>query len=151
MVSINNILAVSRLSSECATVLRQSFSLAKKYGAKLHILHVNYDPFMHGGLNMPIPNMEKELEDTRAKVRAELNMMVAQEKESGVEFRESVGEGKPVKEILKAVEEDGADLIVMLARSEGRIEHMLFGYTNDEITRKMPCSVLLAKETDEPA
>ena len=151
MVSIRNILAVSRLSTECSTVLRHGFTLAKKFGADLHILHVNYDPFMHGGMNLPIPNMEKEIEETRARVKAEVARMVRSSEDYGVSFTETVGEGKPVDEILGAVKERNPDLLVMLARSEGRLEHMLFGYTNDEIIRRMPCSVMLVKEDETPA
>jgi len=40
------------------------------------------------------------------------------------------------------------DLIIMLAHSEWRLEHFLFGRIKEEIIRKTPCSILLIK--DEP-
>jgi nucleotide-binding universal stress UspA family protein len=38
----------------------------------------------------------------------------------------------------------------MLAHEEGHLEHFLFGRSNEEIIRKMPCSVLLVKKEPEP-
>ena len=54
-------------------------------------------------------------------------------------------EGKPVKEIMAAVKEEKIDLIIMSAHEEGRFEHYMFGRTVEELTRKMPCSILLVK------
>jgi len=33
----------------------------------------------------------------------------------------------------------------MSAHEEGRLEHYMFGRTVEELTRKMPCSILLVK------
>jgi nucleotide-binding universal stress UspA family protein len=41
-----------------------------------------------------------------------------------------------------------ADLI-MLAHEEGRMEHFLFGRSNEELIRQLPCSIFLVKK--EPA
>jgi nucleotide-binding universal stress UspA family protein len=34
----------------------------------------------------------------------------------------------------------------MLAHEEGRLEHFLFGRSNEEILRALPCSILLVKK-----
>jgi len=57
--------------------------------------------------------------------------------------------GEPAEEILKVVKEENIDLIIMLAHKEGHLEHFLFGRSNDEIFRKMPCSILLLKKEPE--
>ena len=49
---------------------------------------------------------------------------------------------EPVKEIIRTVREEKIDLIVLLAQEEGRLEHILFGGQNDELIRKLPCSIL---------
>jgi nucleotide-binding universal stress UspA family protein len=61
-----------------------------------------------------------------------------------------IKEGEPTKEILKVVEEEKIDLTIMLAHEEGRLEDFLFGRSNEDIIRKMPCSVLLAKKEPGP-
>jgi universal stress protein A len=42
------------------------------------------------------------------------------------------------------------DLVIMLAHEEGRLDHFLFGRSNEEIIRKIPCSFLLVKKEPEP-
>lgn len=64
--------------------------------------------------------------------------------------KEIIKEGEPTKEILKVVKEENIDLIIMLAHEEGHLKHFLFGRSNEEIIRKMPCSVLLVKKEPEP-
>ena len=39
----------------------------------------------------------------------------------------------------------------MLAHEEGHLEHFLFGRSNEEVIRKMPCSVLLVEKEPGPA
>ena len=57
--------------------------------------------------------------------------------------------GEPTKEIIKVVEEENIDLLVLLAHEEWHLEHFLFGRTNRELARKMPCSILLVKKEPE--
>ena len=61
-----------------------------------------------------------------------------------------VKEGKPATEILQFVKEEHIDLIILLAHAEGHLEHFLFGRSNDEIIRKMPCSILMVKKEPGP-
>ena len=49
-------------------------------------------------------------------------------------------------EILKIVQEKKIDLVLLRAHEEGHIEHFLVGSCNDEIIRKMPCSIFLVKK-----
>lgn len=60
-------------------------------------------------------------------------------------IKELIREGNPTEEIFKAVREEGIDLLIMLAHEEWHLEHFLFGRSNEEIIRKMPCSVLMVK------
>ena len=53
--------------------------------------------------------------------------------------------GDPVKEVLNVVKEDTVDLLVLRAHEESRIERFLVRSNNDELIRKMPCSIVLVK------
>jgi universal stress protein A len=77
--------------------------------------------------------------------KAELDAIIKKEKNKGVTIKELIKEGKPVEVVLNVVKEENIDLIVMSAHEEGRLEHFLFGRSNEEIVRAMPCSVLLVK------
>ena len=145
METFNNILVVSRSTQHCIKVLRKGISLARKYNAKLHILHIIHDPFNLNGWNLPVPAFEDEYKKMAERARKELDRMVRDEKAEGLAIDEWVKNGNPSDEIKNVVEGQHIDLILMLAHKEGRLEHFLFGRTNDEIIRSLPATLMLVK------
>ena len=146
METFNKILVVSRSTHDCLKAVRTGISLARKYGAKLYILHVIHDPFSLDGWNLPTPTFEEQYRKMIADARKELDRMVRAEKAEGLGVIEWVKEGEPVDEIRKVVESEHIDLIIMLAHREGRLEHFLFGKTNDAIIRQLPATLMLVKK-----
>jgi nucleotide-binding universal stress UspA family protein len=145
MEAFNNILVVSRSTQHCIKVLRKGISLARKYNARLHILHIIHDPFNLNGWNLPAPAFNDEYQKMAEKARNELDRMVLAEKAEGLAVSEWVKNGNPADEIKSVVESQKIDLILMLAHQEGRLEHFLFGRTNDEIIRSLPATLMLVK------
>ena len=145
METFNNILVVSRSTKHCIKVLRKGISLARKYNAKLHLLHIIHDPFNLDGWNLPAPSFNDEYKKMAEKARKELDSMVREEKAEGMAIDEWIKDGNPSEEIKKVVEREKIDLILMLAHKEGRLEHFLFGRTNDEIIRSLPATLMLVK------
>ncbi len=150
MEDIKRILVVSRMTRYCRKAVHYGISLSQKYGAELFVVHVFYDPFIFGGWNLPIPSLEKEYKRALQEEKRELDAIIDLEKKKGVPIKEIIREGKPTEEILKTVKEENVDLIILLAHEEGHLEHFLFGRSNEDIVRKMPCSVLLVKEEPGP-
>jgi nucleotide-binding universal stress UspA family protein len=60
-------------------------------------------------------------------------------------------EGDPTSEIQAVIKEKSIDLFIMFAHEESHLEHFLFGKSNHELVRKMPCSILLVKKEPGPA
>ena len=145
METFENILVVSRSTQHCIRVLRRGISLARHYGANLHILHIIHDPFNLNGWNLPIPSLEEEYKKMAAEAREKIDQMVHAEKAEGLVIAEWVRDGNPVDAIQIVVESEQVDLILMLAHQEGRLEHFLFGKTNDAITRRLPATLMLVK------
>ena len=145
MEDFKNILVVSRSTQHCIKVLRRGISLARKYNARLHILHIIHDPFNLDGWNLPAPAFNDEYQKMADKARRELDRMVREEKAEGLNIDELVKNGNPADEIKSVVEGQKIDLILMLAHKEGRLEHFLFGRTNDEIIRSLPATLMLVK------
>lgn len=145
METFNNILVVSRSTQHCIRVLRTGIALARKFDARLHVLHIIHDPFSVNGWNLPIPSLDDEYETMVAKARLELDRLVRAEKAEGLVINEWVKDGHPVDAIQSAVEAANVDLILMLAHREGRLEHFLFGKTNEAIIRRLPATLMLVK------
>jgi len=150
MDDVKRILVVSRDTKDCKKAVHYGVSLARKYGAELYVIHVVHDPFSLQGWNLPIPNLEEEYKRLLRETREELAATIAAEKKKGMKVKELVKEGYPATEIFQVVKDERIDLIILLAHEEGRLEHFLFGRSNDEIIRKMPCSILMVKKEPGP-
>lgn len=145
METFNNILVVSRSTQRCIKVLHTGVALARKFDAQLHVLHIIHDPFNLEGWNLPVPFLDDEYNSMVAKARVELDRLVQAERAEGLVGNEWVRDGNPVDAIQEAVESKKIDLILMLAHREGRLEHFLFGKTNDAIIRQLPATLMLVK------
>ena len=150
MENINRILVVSRMTKYCAEAVQQGVSLARKYDAELFLIHVMHNPFGLNGWNLPITSLKKDYEKAREEAKADLDRLVANEREKGLRVSELIKEGDPTKEILATVEENRIDLIIMLAHEEGRLEHFLFGRSNEDLIRHIPCAIMLVKKEPGP-
>jgi len=149
MENFKNILVVSRMVKNDVRAIQTGASLARKYGAKLTVIHVIHDPFGIAGWNLPMPNLEKDYQLLLNKTRQELDKLIEQERAGGTSIEVIIKEGEPIREILHAVKEKQIDLLVMLSHEEGHLEHFLFGKSNHELVLKMPCSILLIKKEPE--
>jgi nucleotide-binding universal stress UspA family protein len=148
MDDIKRILVLSRSTEDCRKALHYGISLAQKYGAELFVLHVIHDPFSAEGWSLPIPDLgalQEEQQKMRVDIKKELDKIIASEKTQGMAIKEFVKEGVPVDEVIKIVEKEKIDLIIIPAHEEGRLEHLLFSRDNEKLMRKMPCSILLVK------
>jgi nucleotide-binding universal stress UspA family protein len=146
MKTFKNILVVSRSTKHCREAVETGISLAHQYGAHLYLLHVIHDPFNLDGWNLPVPSFHDEYVKMVADARKGLDRMVKVEIDKGLPVTVFVKDGMPAEEIKKVADEKKIDLIIMLAHEEGRLEHFLFGRTNDAILRKLPASILLVKK-----
>jgi nucleotide-binding universal stress UspA family protein len=146
MKDVNRILVVSRSTRYCQKAVHYGVSIAQKYGAKLFVIHVIHDPFSYEGWNLPIVSFQLEYEKICQEVKADIDRIIEAEKTLGLPIKAIMKEGNSTDEVIKTVKEENIDLLIMLAHEEGHIEHFLFGRSNEELIRKMPCSIMLVKK-----
>ncbi|GFO59975.1 hypothetical protein GMST_23000 [Geomonas silvestris] len=148
MEQIKHILVVSRLSQYCRDAVGIGISLAKKYGSQITVLHLVSNPVTMEALNAPLPfpdSRHKTYASVQDEAREELDQLLKREMNAGLPLKVLVKDGRPIDEIVKVVNDEKIDLMVLLAHEEGRLEHLLFGRDNDAVIRRMPCSILLVK------
>jgi nucleotide-binding universal stress UspA family protein len=146
MNEFKRILVVSRMIQSCRKAIQVGVSLARKNEAELYVIHSIYNPFGLRGWSVGTLSLEKEYENILQDARRKLSELVESEKTKGMSIKELVREGEPTEEILKTIEQEKIDLLVMLAHKEGRLEDLFFQRSNDELVRKMPCSIMLVKQ-----
>jgi len=144
MKDVNRILVVSWVTQYCQTSIHYGVSLAEKYGAELSVIHI-VDTLWLRGWSLPMISLIEERKRDLEREKEALNRCINSEKKPGMAIREFIKEGDPVEEILKTIEEEKIDLVILRAQEEGHIERFLVGGSNDAIIRKMPCSIFLVK------
>ncbi len=152
MHTIKHILVVSRMIGFCANAVHYGISMSRQLGAKLYVLHVMDNPFKCGqrwNLSAPMISLADEYEKMLQKTKEELDTIVSAERLNGNNIIVLIRTGDAEEVILQVADEEDIDLIIMAAHEEGRLEQTLFGYSNEKIIRRMPCSILLVKT--EPA
>ncbi|GFE59070.1 universal stress protein [Geobacter sp. AOG1] len=149
MTNIKRILVVSRMTKYCREVLNYGITLAKLSHAELFVIHAVHNPFGLEGWNLPTVSLEEEYKNILKEAKADLDRIIREEKSQGMQIKVLIKEGEPTNEILKTVHDEKIDLMIMLAHEEGRLEHFLFGRSNESLIRRMPCSVLLVKKEPE--
>jgi universal stress protein A len=144
------ILVVARMIQTCRVAIQAGVSLAHKYGAELYVIHSVYNPFGPKEWGFGTRELAVEYEKGILDIKQKLAGLVDAERKQGMSIKELVREGEPTEEILKAVEQENIDLLVMLAHEEGRMEDLFFNRSNDELVRRMPCSIMLVKKEPGP-
>lgn len=150
MNEFKRILVVSRSTRHCQKAVHYGISLARQYNAKLFVIHVVHDPFNLEGWNLAVPSLEEEYERMLKTDRENIDNIIKAEQARGMDITVVIKEGEPVQEILDMVKREEIDLLILLAHEEGRIEHFLFGRTNETLFRKLPCSMIFVKKEPEP-
>ncbi len=152
MDDVKRILVVSRMTTYCWKAVHYGISLAKKYDAELYFVHCTHDPFaFEWPPSVPVWVIAEDYKKLLVKNKEDIDTLINVEKEKGMKIVELIREEDPVEMISDVVKDEHIDLIITAAHEEGRLEHLLFGHCNEEIVRKMPCSVLLVKAEQGPA
>jgi universal stress protein A len=148
---IERIVVLSRTTKYCQKAVHYGIQLARIHEAELHVVHYIHDPFGLEGWNIPLPSLadlEDEYKRLQEEAKRDLDEMINKEAAAGLPVEVIVIEGEMIKELSKFVKDKKIDLLIVRAHQEGRLEHFLYGHSNEKLIRMLPCSVLLVK--DEP-
>ena len=138
----------SRISAGAIRVLR---TLRLPRGSDLFLLHVNPVPQNFTGLVkeriLKITQHVKEIEkDVREQARQFLCTVEKRLRgHQDVRFHTLVRKGFPGEEIVKTIEVQGVDLVVLGARGHSKTTGFLLGSVSQWVLHEAPCSVLIGR------
>lgn len=148
---IKSILVPVDFSSNSARALEYAHTMATKFGASLHLLHVCEVPSLSTGsmdaYAIAYTNWSQQLGD-----EAERELLKVVPKLPGVAVTTEVLFGNPPRAIVTAATKRGDDLIVMGTHGHGPLMHAVMGNVAERVVRTAPCPVLTVREprADEP-
>lgn len=154
MNALKRILVLSRTTRSCGKAVHFAIKLAAKFDASLLVVHSVHNPFRLEGWDLPMPflsNLEKEYKQAQAQARKDIDQMISGAVADGLQTEVIMVDGEISKEAIQLVAERKIDLMIVRAHQEWRIEHFLFGRSNEKLVRELPCSVLLVKDEPKPA
>ncbi len=141
-VHIERILCPTDFSKFSALALRHALALARRFRARLKVLHVapparltrDSGSLASARLN-PIPQ-------TRGQVEEEMQRFLAPVREARMDHEVEVREGESWREILATADEMAADLVVLGTHGRTGLEHLLLGSVAEKLIPRLPCPVL---------
>jgi nucleotide-binding universal stress UspA family protein len=146
--NIKNVLIPVDFSPPSMVAVNCGIELARKLRATVTLLHVMEFQFV-GGYPFVVEAAEN---DTARRERAErmLSALAAPEDQDDLDLRIAVRSGDVKDEIVAAICEQNADMVVMGTHGRGLFRRLVIGSITEGILRKVPIPVLTVCRTNRP-
>lgn len=122
--------------------------IAKKYSAKLYIIHVIHDVLKSTGLYVPHVSAEELFKSLEEEARKQIKKEYAEETRAMKDIHYEILRGVPYEEISKYAEKEGIDLIVIASHARKGLDRLFFGSTAEKVVKHAPCAVLTVRVKD---
>ena len=142
---IKKILCATDFSEGSLNSLPYAVDLAKRYGAKLYLIHVIYDVGRTSGWYVPHVSLDEMYKDMTKDAKAQLEKSFVDEMRGFKDIEHVVLTGIPYQEISRFAEEKKIDLIVIGTQGRTGLDRMLFGSTAEQVVRHSPCPVMTVR------
>ena len=137
------ILCPVEFSGASTRALEYALSLAKEADARLIVLHVLEDTLGEAGAetlgHLSLSEYHQHVEQEALK---RLTAAIPEDARVWAKPDERVVKGRAYREILKTVEEERVELVVMGVNGRGAIDRFVFGSTTHRVIRDAACPVL---------
>jgi nucleotide-binding universal stress UspA family protein len=143
MVEIKKILFPIDLTENSSKILPYVLSASEKYNSTIYLLHVVHDLLKWGHLYIPHPSLDKFQKEALEGAKKAMDMVCEKELQSCPNFQRKVVSGDPAAEILKTIESEGIDLVIMGTHGRKGLEHTIFGSVAENIVKKSPVPILV--------
>ena len=147
MINLKTILVPSDFSECSDEALLYGLELARRFGARLHLLHVVQDPatqpWAAEGFALPLFDV---VEEWQKQAERKLHAAVPDADRDRVTVASVVA--TPYAAILAYAAAHEVDLIVMGTHGRSGVSHMLLGSIAERVVRRAPCPVLTVRRPE---
>ena len=145
IMEIKSILFPTDFSEGSAQALQYAVDMSKRYGAKLHVVHIIYDITKATGWYVPHVSTDKMYQEIQEGAKKELDRFAVKELAEVKDVERTVITGVPHEEVINFAKKHKIDLIIMGTHGRKGIDRILFGSTAAQIVRFAPCPVLTVR------
>ena len=143
MIEIKKILFPVDLTENSSKILPYVLSISEKYDSLIYLLHVVQDLNRWGKLYVPHPSMDKFQEEAIEGAKKAMDKVCEDQLQSCPNFQKRVVSGDTVDEILKVIESEKIDLLIMGTHARKGLEHTIFGSVTEKVVKQSPVPVLV--------
>ena len=143
MIVLRNILLPTDFSESALQATRYALELARRFQAKLHLLHVIEDPVVYLPMfeSFPLPSRQ----DFEQFAQTRLENWILPEDQQGLELVYRWAHGRPFVEIVRDAKANDVDLIVLGTHGRGVAAQLLMGSVAEKVIQKAHCPVLTVR------
>ena len=144
MVEIKKILFPCDLTINASKILPYVLSVSEKYDSMIYLLHVVEDlSKWYSGLYDSHSSMD--LYQNKALKRAEacMDKLCEEQLQNCPNFQRRKVSGDPAREILKTIDSEGIDLVIMGTHGRKGLEDTIFGSVAENVMKKSSVPVLV--------
>lgn len=142
MKEIKKILFPCDLTENSSKILPYVLSVSEKYNSMIYLLHVVQDLHRWGKVYIPHTSMDTFQKEALDGAEKALDRVCDQQLESCPNFQRRIVSGDPAMEILKTIETEDIDLVVMGTHGRKGLEHTIFGSVAGNVVKKSPVPVM---------
>ena len=142
MVEVKKILFPCDFTESSLKVLPYVVSMAEQYDSQVYILHVD-ELHEWGGHFIPHTSLGKLQEQSLKAAEKAMDRICEEHLQGCPNFQRKIVSGEPATEILKLIESEDIDMVVMGTHGRKGMENAIFGSVAENVVKKSPVPVLV--------
>jgi nucleotide-binding universal stress UspA family protein len=125
-----------------------AIDLAKKYGARLYLIHVIHDVTQATGLYVPHVAVDELFKSMYQEAEKQIKKAYLEELRGFEDVQYDILRGIPYEEITKYAEKNEIDLIVIATHGRKGLDRLFFGSTAEKVVKHAKCPVLTVRTSE---
>ncbi|MCK4389884.1 MAG: universal stress protein [Desulfobacterales bacterium] len=145
MMEIKKILFPYDLTENALKTLPYVLLVSEKYNSMIYLLHVVQDLHKWGKLYMPHGSMDTFQKEALEGAEKALDRVCEESALGGqnfLNFQRKIVSGDPAEEILKTIDSEDIDLVIMATHGRKGLEHVIFGSVAENVVKKSRVPVM---------
>ena len=149
MKSLSSILVAIDFSDSSDKAFNTALFMAKKFSARLVLVHVINEPIDLRGFYVPHISFDKLEEEIKAGAEKMMEQFCRTHFEGFDNYESLIVPVIPYQEILAVAQDKQVDMIVLGTHGRAGLDHVLFGSTAEKVVRKAPFPVLTIRLSED--
>ncbi len=144
MVEIRKILFACDLTKNASKILPYALSVSEKYDSMIYLFHVLEDiSKWYSGIYDSHSSMDLYQKEVLKRAEACMDRLCEEQLEDCQNFQKRRVTGDPATEILKTIDSEQIDIVIIGTHGRKGLEHTIFGSVAENVMKKPPVPVLV--------